>query len=217
MNVVNPDQTHAGDPISELLEQARNGSPQAQTDLFAQVQSYLSLVAERNVDSQLRPKVGASDLVQESLTVAVERFDQFRGHTQQELYAWLTTIIKNELKQKRRSFHASKRDIKREQRIDAGNVSAAQRVGIQRDERLTDQMPTPGTHAVNVEQSRALAIAMGNLPAEDLQVIKLRNWERLSFRQIAEQLGKSESMVTRIWYRALVRLQTEMDRANGRK
>lgn len=211
VNTVNSNESLAGDPISTLLDQARTGSDEARANLFSQLRGYLSLVAERDVEPQLRPKLGASDLVQESMAVAIEKFDQFRGTSQEELYAWLSTIIKNELKQQRRYYHTGKRNINREQRMDSHRPGAINYDCGGKPETFTDQMPTPGTHAVNVEQARALAIAMSHLPEEYQSVIKLRNWERLSFRQVAIELNKTESQVTRTWYRALVCLQSELD------
>jgi RNA polymerase sigma factor (sigma-70 family) len=58
-------------------------------------------------------------------------------------------------------------------------------------------------------RERALAVqtALEKLPAELRQVIRLRNWEKLQFREIGERMNVSTSSAAKLWYKALVELQ----------
>src|SRR5262245_30800302 len=58
---------------------------------------YLLLLARMHLGARLRGKVGASDLVQETLLKAHKHQDQYRGRTQAERRAWLRRILVNTL------------------------------------------------------------------------------------------------------------------------
>jgi RNA polymerase sigma-70 factor (ECF subfamily) len=72
-----------------LLSLARAGDATVLGRLLEAWRSHLVRVAERDLDTTLQGKLGASDLVQESLLDAYQHFDQFRGDSPQELRGWL--------------------------------------------------------------------------------------------------------------------------------
>ena len=120
--------------------------------------------------------------------------------------AWLHQILTNEVRQVRRAFRADKRNWQRE------------RPGITVDSQhevraidLADSLPTPGTEALVNEQSVRIRAAMQRLSDDHRTVIRLRNWQRLSFSEIAQQMNRSENAVTKLWFRALVRLEEELE------
>src|SRR5262245_52253809 len=76
---------------------------------------YLLLVANEQLDPDLRDKLGPSDLVQETFLEAQQDFGRFHGHSEQELLAWLRRILLNNLADARRRYRgAGKRDVGRE-------------------------------------------------------------------------------------------------------
>lgn len=188
-----------------LLPAARQGNSDARNDLFLQLQQYLRWVAHRQFDNRLQNKLGESDVVQQSYLRAVERFDDFRGDNQQQLKAWLREILTNEVRQVRRSLRAEKRDWQRERPVNGHNDASGSTNG------LIDQLPTPGTQALAKEQSAAVHAALERLSDDHRAVIELRNWQKLPFGEIAEQMGRTENAVTKLWFRALVRLQEELE------
>jgi len=192
--------------FSVLLPAAREGSVQARNELFRQLQSYLAWVAHREFDPQLKNKLGESDLVQQSYVRAVECFQDFHGNNQQQLMAWLGEILTNEARQARRSFSTDKRNLQRERSF-VGRDHRGQEYDIE----PTDSSPTPGTQALANERSAAVVAAMQNLSADHRQVIELRNWQQMSFAGIAEQMQRSENAVTKLWFRALLQLQDNLE------
>ena len=60
-----------------------------------------------------------------------------------------------------------------------------------------------------------VAQALGNLPADYAQVIELRNWELLTFPQIAAKMDRSDEAVRKLWVRAIQRLQLELKQMDG--
>src|SRR5262245_22195718 len=89
-----PDQLHN---LREQIRAARHGSPDALAWLLEQCRPYLLLVANEELESGLRPKVAASDVVQDSMIEAQRDFAQFRGDTQDDLVAWLRRILLHNL------------------------------------------------------------------------------------------------------------------------
>ena len=79
--------------FSTLIEGARQGDAECRDRLFALCRSYLGFVARSQVETWLRRKVDASDLVQETMLEAYRDFERFEGRTEQEWLAWLRKIL----------------------------------------------------------------------------------------------------------------------------
>src|ERR1700722_10093229 len=74
---------------------------------------YLLLLARVQIDPRLRAKLDASDVVQEALLKAHQALAQFRGETEQQLAAWLRTILANTLANLVRTIGRRKGDTER--------------------------------------------------------------------------------------------------------
>src|SRR5512145_1158992 len=87
---------------------------------------YLSVLARSQIGADLRARVDASDIVQQTLLEAHQAWDQFAGQTFEERAAWLRRILANNIANARRHVHARKRDVSRELSIEAslGDSSA---------------------------------------------------------------------------------------------
>src|SRR5690606_32381390 len=74
--------------LGPLLERARAGDAQAREELFSKCRNYVALVARAQVESWMRTKVDASDLVQQTLLEAYRGFQGFHGTSEGEWLAW---------------------------------------------------------------------------------------------------------------------------------
>src|SRR6516225_6277984 len=68
----------AREDLAGQIQAARQGSQEALAWLLEECRPYLLLIANDELDSGLRPKVGASDLVQDSVLEARQDFPRFR-------------------------------------------------------------------------------------------------------------------------------------------
>ena len=75
---------------------------------------------------------------------------------------------------------------------------------------MRDADLTPSSEAVAREEARRLRDALAKLSTDHQQVLKLRNWERLSFTEIASHMDRSETAVKKLWGRAVEALKREM-------
>ena len=160
---------------------------------------YLLLIANQDLDRDIQRKLGASDLVQESMLTAQAQFDRFEGESKQDLLAWLRGILINDVKHWRRHYKGvQKRGVQRE--FDAGGSQ-------QIPTATTDPLYTPSTRAAADEEEAILKQAMDSLPENYQDVIRLRNWEDHTFIQIGKKLDCSAEAARKLWSRAIVRLQ----------
>lgn len=189
--------------LQALIRQARDGSSAALGQLMESCRKYLLLVAHRELDSDLRPKAGASDLVQETFFEAQRDFAQFQGATEQEFFAWLVGIMNHRLLNHMRRFrHARMRDVGREVSLDANSA-------VMRRELPASEI-TPSRWAMAEDEERALRAALDRLPDALRRVLELRTWERASFVEIAARMNSSADAVRKQWGRAVRRLQQEL-------
>src|SRR5262245_20038570 len=83
--------------MRRLIDAAQQEAPGALEQLLEAYRNYLKLLARTGIDSAIRGKADPSDLVQETLLKAHQRFGQFRGETEQELAGWLRQILARNL------------------------------------------------------------------------------------------------------------------------
>jgi len=155
------------------------------------------LVTVQEIGPQLQTKVAASDVVQDACLLAHRRFESFQGTTQRELQAWMRTVLLNSLSDSRKKFISKKRDLGRE-------VFGEHDLFVQSPEL------TPKSAALAAEEHEQLNSALSRLTEDYQQVIRLRNWELLSFTDIGEKMNRSDEAVRKLWSRALKELEKEM-------
>jgi RNA polymerase sigma-70 factor (ECF subfamily) len=200
----------AAERFVRLLDDARAGSAAAAAELVDQYRPYLLAVANQELDSDLRAKIGPSDLVQESLITAQNSIVDFRGESADDLLAWCRKILANDLLEVRREYRgAAKRNVDREIPLGGGG-HLSKLAGDVADERNT-----PGAAAIAKEEARQLNDAMSRLSSEHRQVLQLRNWEQLAFAEIGKQMNRSSEAARKLWSRAVVRLQQELSADGG--
>lgn len=193
----------SGNFMQQLLA-ARNGSAEALAWLLENCRPYLLLIANEELDVDLRPKLGASDLVQQSVIEAQRDFAGFRGNSHEDLVAWLRRILHYNLADARRHYReAQRRQLGRERLL--GDSAGAT---LQQD--LISNVTPPLERTIAREQSAVLEQALKNLSPEYQQVLALRYDEGRSFAEIGAALGRSEEAAKKLWMRAVRQLRHEM-------
>jgi RNA polymerase sigma-70 factor (subfamily 1) len=191
--------------INSLVPRARSGDDDARNEICQQVQQYLQMMAVKQLDQNMQRKMNPSDVVQMTMTRMINGIDDFRGSSNAEFYGWLNQILRNEIKTSRRDLHRGKRDISREREL-------SDKSGNRPRPAITDPNLTPSSEAIKSEKLEQFGRALEKLPPDYAEVIQLRSLEELTFKEVAEKMGKSYNAVTKLWYRAVVKFQEELDR-----
>ena len=182
--------------FDEELAAARDGSSAKVGHLLDRYRQYLLAIAAAELPQPLAGKVGASDLVQETLVKGYEYFGDFGGRSPEQLGAWLRQILLNHLTNVARSYQGQKRNLQREEELNG-------QVVLQEESTASQQL-------ASTEQQDLLARGLDRLPEELRWVLELRHRENLSFGEIALRLGKSEDTARRLWARALEQPRREL-------
>jgi RNA polymerase sigma-70 factor (ECF subfamily) len=193
--------------FSVLITGARQGDAECRDRLFSLCRSYLGFVARSQVETWLRRKVDASDLVQETMLEAYRDFERFDGQTEKEWLAWLKKILSHNAADFVRHYRGTaKRAAGRE--VSFRDPADSQSPGV--PEPAADQ-PTPSQEFLQLDAELRVTAALSELPADYQEVIVLRNLQRLSFNEVAERMDRTRPAVQMLWMRAIKKLQEAMD------
>ncbi len=175
------------------------------SDEFEPFRAYLQILAETQLHARLKSKVDAADVVQQTLLQAYQAREQFRGTTDAERAAWLRSILGNVLCGLARDFSRQRRDVSREQSIQAVEQSSLQLANL-----LTADVSSPSAAMHRHDRANELAKAMLKLTTEQRQAIMLKYWQGATLAEIAEQLGKSTEAVAGLVFRGMQKLREEI-------
>lgn len=180
-------------------------SPGADNEEFEAFRSYLHVLAETQLHNRLKSKVDASDIVQQTMLQAYQARSQFRGSSDAEKAAWLRTILNNVLCGLARGFGRQRRDVSREQSMQAIENSSVQLMNL-----LAGDVSSPSAAMHRHERADELARAMLKLTAEQRQAIMLKYWHGKTLSQISETLGKSNEAVAGLIFRGMQKLRSSI-------
>lgn len=197
-------------PVGDLLARARAGDEQAANDLFARCRNYLAVVARAQVESWLRAKADASDIVQETLVEANRDFRHFRGATEAEWLAWLRQILSRNAADFVRRYRGTD---KRQQRLEVPLAPPPDHSSLAAGLEPRDNGETPTQEIMRLEREIQVADAIMRLEPDHQEVVVLRNLERLPFEEVAQRMNRSRPATQMLWMRAVRRLQEELKRA----
>jgi RNA polymerase sigma-70 factor, ECF subfamily len=170
-----------------------------------QYREYLRLLARLQLDPQLRGQLDPSDIVQQTLLKAHERFDQFRGQTDEELRAWLRAILARSLIDAVRKYGRQKGD--RAQSLEAVLEQSSAKLEVF----LASEESSPSQAAVRAERLVDLAKVLARLPEDQQTAVELRYLNGMAVPDVAEQMGRSVVSVTGLLYRGMKALRGMMD------
>src|ERR1044072_9287803 len=110
--------------LQHLLTNSRTDRNAADR-LLESYRPLLRLIAQQMVGPGLQRREDASDIVQRTVLEAYAALEQFHGGSEAEFSAWLKQILRRNVTNLVRDNRAAKRDVRREQYLDAaeGTVS----------------------------------------------------------------------------------------------
>ena len=131
----------------------------------------------------------AEDITQETFFKAMQKLDRFRGDC--SLTTWLCRIARNQyLNQKSRQTHYQ--DLVRQHPPESINASSAEQ------------------ELIRQEQQAEIIAAMQKLEEPYKEVLSLRMYSELSFKEIGKLFGKNDSWARVIYHRAKLKVKEEL-------
>ncbi len=175
-------------------------------ELISSHRKYVSVLAGANLRRQLKRKVSTSDVVQITLMKAVSRKETLQAFDPRVVRAWLRTILANTIADLEKHYLSDKRDVRREQDIQADiEQSHAGLAAI-----IPADQTSPSLAAVHIEDADRLASALQRLPDEMRQVVVLKHLKGLTIQQISDRMGRTGPSVASYLRRGLAQLRVLM-------
>jgi len=171
--------------------------------------SYLAVLARIHLAKAgfLRGKLGASDLVQDTLLKAHVARKQFRGASAGEFAAWLRRILTNVLVDVERRHGRQKRNVALEASCRETVESSASRM-------LTvpaGDQTSPSGHAARRERALMIAAALERLPEDQRTAVELRYLGDCPLDEIAAVMNRTKPSVAGLLRRGLEELRETLN------
>jgi RNA polymerase sigma-70 factor (ECF subfamily) len=186
-----------------LIARARAGDRAALDQLFARYRAYLRLTIAGSMGPTLRRDCDASDVLQETLLVAAERFTKFYGTEEGELIGWLRVLASRKLIDLARRAGRIKRAPKDQLSLNGAQPGS--------DDKLVDQLAgdltSPSQAAAKREMAVKLADALAQIDPTEAEVIWLHHADGMSFEEIGRRIGTGRNGARGVWVRGLRNLR----------
>ena len=198
----------------ELLEDVRQGNPDAIGRLLQRHRDALRRMVDMRLDRKIRQRVDASDIVQEVMVEANRRLQTYLENPVMPFHLWLRQMATDRLIDAHRRHRVSgKRSVDRER---ASVVHLGyDRSTVEMAAQLCDQELTPAAAATMHELQRRFQTALEEMDDQDREVLVMRHIEHLTNQDVAQALGLSEPAASMRYLRAVRRLRKRLPEASN--
>ena len=186
--------------VGRLLEHARRGDGAALGELLNIHRDRLREIAVRLLDPRMGARLDASDLVQQTCLSVHKRISEFHGNDPAQFAAWLRQIHERNLQNAIRDhLQADKRAAGRERSLEGREAG-------------TPDDSSPSRRAMRSERDVRVAEAIGRLPDDEREALRLRYVEGLPLAEVAERTGLTRDALLWLMKRALKRVRSYLPR-----
>jgi RNA polymerase sigma-70 factor (ECF subfamily) len=184
-----------------LLERARGGDRQAFERLFTRHRDYLRRVIELRLDPRLRPRLDASDVIQDTQLEAFRRLPDYLEREPMPFRLWLRMTAQERLGMaQRQHVGAARRTVSREARW-------PEQSSLQLAAQFLAAGSTPSQRLSRRELVQEVHQAIAQLSEVDREILLMRNLEGLSNQETAQVLQIDPAAASQRYGRALLRLR----------
>jgi len=180
---------------ASLLAAIQRGDAGAADRLYERYADRVLAIVRLRMGAELRGCLESGDLAQSALLASLQGIQGFEYRHEGAFLHWLAQVVENRIRNEVEHFHRQRRDRAREVPLEAAGTDV-----------LAGRTAGPQTKASLREQMARLEAAMEQLPPHYREIILLRKYEGLSFKEIAKRLGQSEDACRMLLARALAAL-----------
>lgn len=190
----------------ELAGLAADGDSTALRTLLESQRPQLQRFIEMRIDAQLRRRVDASDVLQETFLRAHQKLGDYLERRPMPLRVWLLRTAMDQLRD------ARIKHLKRQRRAGEREIVLADHSSMV----LAEQLATHSTASKEImrrEEMQRVADVIDSMPPGDREILLLRHHEDLKFEEIGSLLEITAVNARKRYARALLKLQrlcTEM-------
>ncbi len=181
-----------------LLGRWHQGERRALDQLLARDLPWVKRYVERRMGELLRAKGDAEDYVQEAMIQAMEYGPRFLVSDKAQFRALLARITENVLRDQVVYHRAQKRDVDKERPLQADSALAL--------DPPVGEVTRPSVAMDRKTEKTWIRLAMELLDEDERELLRLREWEKHSFVEIAEFLDLSEDAARMRFHRILPKL-----------
>lgn len=198
----------------DFARRARGGESGALEFLLLRYQERLERIVRIEVGAELGRFIDPGDIIQEVYLVVQRRISDFELRSHRGFLAWLVTIAKRKVKDKRQEMQACKRDKGREVPL---NISGGD-PGVSSIERpLAASTSGPATRAWKNEFRELMDRTLTELPEDQRRVILLRDYYGAEWDEVERDLERGKHACEQLYQRAWIRLKLDVMKRLGGK
>jgi RNA polymerase sigma-70 factor (ECF subfamily) len=191
------------DKTQHLVALAKDGDKSALEQLCTVYGPRVLWLVRLRMGKELRSKLESVDLVQDVLVSTLKDIRNFTYKNEGDFVRWLSRITENRLRDNLNRLHATKRDIRREVRLNTHRLTLEDSFAAALE---PIDATTPSAVISRREDFDKLAKAIDTLKPEYREIIVWTKMEGLSYREIGDKLGKSTDAVRMLFTRAMAAL-----------
>lgn len=185
-----------------LVIRAKAGEDQALNLLLERYLNRILRIVRMKLGPKLRTKMESMDVVQEVMMRAIRGFENFEPKNEAAFLHWISKLAQNEIRDLADYHGAAKRDFKQE--TDNKKDSSI-------DSSLLSNIPAnsewkPSFQIRLKEDVLELEAAMDQLAESQRDIVIMRQYEGLSFKEIGKELDCSEDAARMQFARAMDKL-----------
>jgi RNA polymerase sigma-70 factor, ECF subfamily len=176
--------------------------------LLDENRSRLEAMVRRRMDPRLAQRLDAEEIVSEVFLQARAKYGQFKSQADLSPFAWLYRMAKDCLIDAWRRESRDKRNVERDLPFPADS-------SIQMAARLIQSGTSPSEAAIRSENAERIRKSLDVLSERDKEILWMRHFDQLSYKEISQVLDISESAATVRHVRALERLRKFWEQVYG--
>lgn len=185
-----------------LVRQAKSGESAALNLLLDRYLQRILRIVRMRLGPKLRGRMESMDIVQEVMLRAVRGFDQFEARDEAAFLHWISRLVHNEIRDQADFHNAAKRDSSKE---------VASSHDSEKNCSVLSQIPADSVYRPSLqlrlkEEVLQLEVAMDKLSETQREVIVMRQYEGLSFKEIGTEMSMSEDAARMQFGRAMDKL-----------
>lgn len=185
-----------------LVTRAKSGDNEALNLLLGHYLDRILRMVRMRIGSKMRARLDSMDVVQEVMSRAIKGFENFEVKHEAAFLHWIRKLVQNEIINLANHHNAQKRNINNE-------VSKNQE--FQENRSVISQIPAdsiwhPSKQLRLKNEIIELESAMDQLKEDQKEIIIMKQYEGLTYREISGEIGISEDAARMKYGRAMDKL-----------